>query len=98
MDVSTGALLIVGLLMALSVYRFHMGRAFDLTDLLKENGRVSKISVAFMLTLIVTSWMMIHMTMAKSLTEGYFLAYLGAWVAPIVARIVKGTPATEKEV
>ncbi len=81
-----------------SLYRFHKGpKQFDLTDLLMENGRVSKIAVAFMLTLVVTSWMMAYMTLNKTITEGFLGIYIGAWVAPIVARIVKGTPLEKPE-
>lgn len=79
-----------------SLYRFHKGpKQFDLTDLLMENGRVSKIAVAFMLTLVVTTWMMAYMTLTKSITEGYFSIYVAAWIAPIVARIIKGTPPSD---
>lgn len=90
-------LAIILLIIVWTLYRFHRGpKAFDLTDLLMENGRVSKIAVAFMLTLVVTTWMMAYMTLNKTITEGYLMAYLGAWVGPIVARIVKGTPASDK--
>lgn len=90
-------LVAVLLIILLTLYRFHSGpRSFDLTDLLMENGRVSKIAVAFMLTLVVTTWMMAYMTLNKMMTEGFLIAYMSAWVAPIVARIVKGTPESDK--
>jgi hypothetical protein len=93
-------LLLLAILVAISLWRFHRDPTrtnFDLTDLLIENGRLSKIAVAFLTTLMVTTWMMIYMTMNKTMTEGYFTLYAGAWIAPIVARILKGAPPTEKE-
>ena len=91
------ALLFVILIFAWILYRWHRSdKKFDLSDLLMENGHVSKIAVAFMLTLLVTSWIMIYLTSMGKLTEGYLTIYAGAWIAPIVARIVKGTPQPDK--
>ncbi len=61
---------------------------FNLFDLIMENERVSKVAFSYMLVLMVTTWMMIYLTIQKSMTEGYFVGYGGLWVGPLVARIV----------
>lgn len=61
---------------------------FDMFDLIMENGRVSRIAVAFMLVLLVTTGVIINMALENTLTEGFFGLYIGAWVAPLVARVV----------
>lgn len=84
------ALLVVALLICVSLWRAH-ARAdidFNLLDLLMENGRVSKIAVAFMLVLGVSTWVIISLTISGRLTEGYFSAYGMMWVAPLVAKVV----------
>jgi hypothetical protein len=63
---------------------------FDLFDLLKINGTVSKVAVAFLTTLFTSSWYVVHEALEKQLTDTAFAAYLAAWVAPIVAAILKG--------
>lgn len=73
-----------------SFWRAHKDHTFNFNafDLLMENGHVSKISVAFMLVLVVTTWLMIDLQMTGKLTEGYFTIYGSMWVAPLIARVV----------
>lgn len=80
------------LIVALFLYRAHRDPddPFDLFDLLKINGRVSKVAVAFLTTLFTSSWYVVHEALEKQLTDTAFAAYLAAWVAPIVAAILKG--------
>lgn len=66
----------------------HPELAFDAFDLIMENGRVSKIAIAFMIVLIVTTWVIVDLQLKGNLTEGYFVAYGGMWVAPLVAKVV----------
>lgn len=66
----------------------HPELAFDAFDLIMENGRVSKIAIAFMLVLVVTTWVIVDLQLNGNLTEGYFVAYGGMWVAPLVAKVV----------
>ena len=66
--------------------------SFDLFDLLMENGRLSKTSVAFVSTLFVTSWIMVWLTLDGKLTEGYFTGYAVAWIAPLVAKLFSPPP------
>jgi len=82
----------VVLIVALFLYKAHRdpNSPFDLTDLLKINGKVSKIAIAFLTTLFTSSWYVVHEALEKQLTDTAFAAYLAAWVAPIVAAILKG--------
>lgn len=66
----------------------HPELAFDAFDLIMENGRVSKIAIAFMIVLVVTTWVIVDLQLKNNLTEGYFLAYGGMWVMPLVAKVV----------
>lgn len=97
-----GVLLAAGLLAAvLSMWRAHRDALveFNAFDLLMENGRVSKIAVAYMLVLGVTTWTIVLLTIRDKLTEGYFLAYGGMWVGPLVAKVVfnKSDPPTPEQ-
>ena len=80
------------IIVALFLIRAHRDpdNTFDLFDLLKINGRVSKVAVAFLTTLFTSSWYVVHEALEKQLTDAAFAAYLAAWVAPIVAAILKG--------
>jgi len=65
--------------------------------LLDEHDKLSSIRIVMLGSFGLTSWMMVYLTLTKGLTEGYFTAYLGVWVIPIVARVIKGpTPDTDK--
>ena len=92
MRATDGALLIVALAVAWSLYRAHRSDSgvfaqFNLLDLLMENGRLSRIACAFMATLFVTSWVIVRLTFDGKMTEGYFIGYGGMWVAPIIAKL-----------
>lgn len=78
------------LCIVVSFWRAHRNHAFtfDAFDLVMENGKVSKIAVAFMLVLGVTTWVIIDQQIAGKLTEGMFGLYGGMWVLPLVAKVV----------
>lgn len=85
-------LCVVALFIGWTIYRAQKdpGFRFDLFDLLMENDRVSKIAVAFMLTLIFTTWLMLDLQLSGKMTEGYLTTYGAMWVAPLVARVIFG--------
>lgn len=79
------------LLLIIAVSMWHAQRNhphFDAFDLIMENGRVSKIAIAFMLVLAVTTWVIIDLQLKGALTEGYFTMYGTMWVVPLVAKVV----------
>lgn len=86
---SDAALLIFALLVAWSFYRAQRNQAFsfDLFDLVMENGRVSKLAVAFMTGLVVLSWIMIRLTISGKMTEGYVGLYGSIIIAPTIAKL-----------
>jgi hypothetical protein len=96
MKYTDGALLIIALTIAWSVYRANRNSdEFNLIDLLMENGRVSRIACAFLTTLVVTSWIMVTLTATGKMTEGYMVAYGAMWVTPIVAKLFSTAPAAD---
>lgn len=95
MIAADGALIIAALTVLWTLYRAHKNPSltFDLFDLITENGRVSKIAFAFMLTLGATTWIMIRLTLDGKLTEGYFAGYGAMWIVPIIAKLFNSPPA-----
>lgn len=81
---------LAALAVLLSIWRAHRDALlqFNAFDLIMENGRVSKIALAFMLVLGVTTWAFVYLTIQGKMTEGLFLAYGAMWVAPLVAKVV----------
>lgn len=75
-----------------SFYRLHRdpNTDFNVLDLLMENGRVSKISCAFLAAFGITSWIMVKLTLDGKMTEGYLGLYGSMWVGPLIARVVFG--------
>ena len=92
---SDAALIIFVLLIAWSFYRAQRNPsfAFDLFDLVMENGRVSKLAVAFLTGLVVLSWIMIRLTVTNRMTEGYFGLYGSILIAPVIAKLFSSNPA-----
>lgn len=67
--------------------------AIDLDDLLLgEDGKLSKAAAVMLGAFLLTSWGMLYMWLNKSMTEGYFMAYLGAWVAPTISKLIAHRP------
>lgn len=89
-----GALLIVALMVAWSIYRAHRNPSyqFNIFDLLVENGRLSKLAAVFMGSFLVSSYVIIRMTIDGKMTEGLFMAYGTVWVAPIIAKLFSPAP------
>lgn len=66
----------------------------DLDDLLLgDDGKVSKAAAVMFGAFGLTTWVIIYLTINDKLSDSYFTAYLAAWVAPTVARIIKGSDA-----
>lgn len=89
-DVMLAVLGIAALLVVISFWRAHRDALaqFNAFDLIMENGRVSKIALAFMVAFGVTTWIVVYLTVRDKMTEGLFLAYGGMWVAPLVMKVV----------
>jgi len=89
-EIMLGVLAVAALLVVVSFWRAHRDALaqFNAFDLITENGKVSKIALAFMVAFGVTTWVIIYLTIQGKMTEGLFLAYGGMWVAPLVVKVV----------
>ena len=78
------------LLIAVSFWRAHKTPGFDFNafDLVMNKGKVDKIALSYMLVLALSSWIMIDLQVNGKMTEGYFGIYIGAWIAPLVSKVV----------
>ena len=68
--------------------------AYNLQDLLMENGKASRLAHVMMGSFAATTWFFIYYALAGKMTEGYFGLYAAAWITPIVARFIGGNIAT----
>lgn len=88
-------LAVIGLLLLRGILKRdrNMTSRINIEDLLiGPDGKVSKSAAIMIGSFIITSWMMVYMTMGDKMTEGYFTAYLAAWVIPFVTYLIKGQP------
>ena len=94
---SDAALGIILLIVLWGFYRAQRDPANSLNiwDLVMENGRMSRIGFAYLVGLLVTSWVLINMAQNEQRSlDVVFSAYLAAWVAPIVAKLFSPPQAT----
>lgn len=68
--------------------------AIELDDLLLERGpdgtkQLSKIACVMFASFVVSSYVIIYQTLANTLSDASYAAYLAAWVAPMVTAIFK---------
>lgn len=87
MRVTDAMLAVCLLIIGLSFYRAHRDPTFKFNafDLIMENDRVSRKAVLVMGAFAASTWIVIRLTLDGKLTEGYFGAYMAAWVAPMIA-------------
>ena len=79
------------LLVCYSLYQAHKSAdKFNLIDLLMHEGKTDKMACVFMGSWAVHSWVMVSLTISEKMSEGYVTLYSAAWIAPIVAKIIKG--------
>lgn len=88
------AVIVAGIVLSFYRYQKNPANTFNILDLLMENGRVSRLAAAFMMTLVVTSWVMIKLTVDGKMTEGYLMAFGGMWIAPIISKMFATNTAT----
>lgn len=89
------------IVMALLLLNFLLKKSRDnsnpinIDDLLLERGpdgskQLSKIACYLLGAFLVSSWVVVYQLMQGTLTDLCFGAYLTAWVAPLLTKIVKG--------
>lgn len=86
------------ILIAVSFYRAHKTPGFDFNafDLVMSKGKVDKIALSYMLVLGLSSWIMIDLQINGKMTEGYFAIYIGAWITPLVSKVLFNKPVETK--
>jgi hypothetical protein len=90
--VAAAALILAVLLIAWLLHRRDRSPAskLNLEDLLiGDDGRLSKAAAVMMGAFGLTTWLMAYLALTGKMTEGYLAIYVGAWIAPTVAVIIK---------
>lgn len=89
-DIMNVCLAVGFLLIAVSMWRAHHDKNFNFNvfDLIMVDGRVDRVSLAFMLVLAITTWLMIDLQINGKMTEGYMTSYGAMWVIPLVSKVV----------
>jgi len=64
--------------------------------LLGEDGKISKAACLAYGAFALSTWMMVALTTQGKMAEGYFLAYIGVWATPSVAKIIWNKPPESK--
>ena len=79
-------------LLLLTFWRAHRNNKtpFDALDLIMVDGKVDRIATVFMIAFAVSTWVIVDMQIKTKLDAGIFGLWLGAWVGPLVAKMVFG--------
>ena len=89
-DIMNVCLVVGFILIAVSMFRAHRDKNFNFNviDLIMVDGRVDRVSLAFMMVLAITTWLMIDLQLHGKMTEGYLTSYGAMWVIPLVSKVV----------
>lgn len=81
------------------IYRIHSDPnvKFDATDILKHNGRASRMAVIELGAFFATTYVLIHQELEQTLTDTYVAAYGAFWILKGVVQVVKGGGTEQKE-
>lgn len=87
----------IALIVILSVicfYLYHQNRDkrnhIDLIDLVAVNGRLNERKFSRFGAWIVSTWGFVYLISSNSLSEWYFIGYMGAWVAnALIGKAIK---------
>ena len=79
-------------LLLLTFWREHRNNAttFNALDLIMVAGKLDRIATVFMIAFAVSTWVIVDMEIKGKLDAGTFGLWLGAWVGPLVAKMVFG--------
>lgn len=86
------ALAVMAVAIVLSFWRAHRNVAvqFNALDLIMVDGKVDRIATVFMIAFAVSTWVIVDMEIKGKLDAGVLGLWLGAWVGPLVAKMVFG--------
>ena len=90
--------LVLVLLIGFSFWKLHRDKSssFNVFDLVMEGGKLGRLACVFMGAFFVASWVMIRVALDGKMTDAYLLAYCGAFVAPIIAKLFSSPPPAAK--
>lgn len=94
-EMMTVALLVMmAAVLASLVWRHRMaGSPINLEDLLLgPDGRISKSATILFGAFFLSSWVVAYQSLASTLSDATFAAYLAAWVTPTIAHLFKRSP------
>lgn len=85
-------LAVAALLILITFWRAHRDSAiaFNTLDLIMVDGKVDRIATVFMIAFAVSTWVIVDLEIKSKLDAGVFGLWLGAWVGPLVAKMVFG--------
>lgn len=89
------ALALIILLIAWLLIRRHRTATSPLNfdDLLiGDDGKISKAATVMFGSFAFTTWLMGYLAFSGKMDATYFAAYLAAWVAPAVTKLIVGRP------
>jgi len=86
-------------IIAISFWHAHKKQNFEFNafDLIMSKGKVDKIALSYMLVLALSSWIMVDLQVSGKMTEGYFAIFIGAWITPLVSKVVFGKNEVTKD-
>ena len=81
------------------IYRIHSDPSvdFDITDILKKNGRASRQAVLELGAWFATTFVLIHQELEQTLTDTYVAAYGAFWILKGLAQVVSGDQPSKPE-
>lgn len=79
-------------LLALLVWHRSRDSSVDLTDLLMENGRISRLAVTWLGSFAVMTFGFVYLLLTKALTDMYVGIYTATWAAPIITKLFAVKP------
>ena len=88
--------LLVALGVVLTLYVWHRNKEspVDLSDLLMENGKLSKMAFTWLGSFIVMSFGFMYAVIQGKLSDAYAALYAATWAIPIVTKMFAVKPTT----
>ena len=80
----------------IGLYLWHRSKdsAVDISDLLMENGRLSKMAFTWMGSFVVMSFGFIYAVIQGKLSDTYAALYAATWAVPIVTKLFAVKPSS----
>jgi len=85
-------LALAALIVLITFWREHRNSnsTFNSLDLIMVDGKLDRIATVFMIAFAVSTWVIVDLEIKSKLDAGVLGLWLGAWVGPLVAKMVFG--------